>query len=220
MAIFQFLFYLGIINIIFRFLWKWIFVLPLAILFAVLKFDYGMRFIKVFGIYLMVSLTALLTLGFVAETPTILSLIFYPLIGAFVIFMGLASSQHETRKQAYQTGDYELMRIIERDAGFEAIILIGAVIFYIFALFIPAVSSNSLIELLFKVIQWIYSIPVIGWIIGIGGVLFLLTTIFHGIFAFGAMMIGIFGKFKKEKPTNEVISVEVEQNPIPYANTN
>ena len=98
MTIFQFLFYLGIINIIFSFLWKWIFVLPMAILFAVFKFDYGIRFIKVFGVYLMVSLTALLTLGAVGEPPTILTLIFYPLIGAFLIFMRLGINLHKARK--------------------------------------------------------------------------------------------------------------------------
>ena len=30
MSIFGFLFYIGIINIIFNFFWKWIFVLPMA----------------------------------------------------------------------------------------------------------------------------------------------------------------------------------------------
>ncbi len=209
MNIFQFLFYLGIINIIFSFLWKWVFVLPSAILFTAIKFDFGMYFVKLFGIYLMTSLMALLTLGALGETPSLLSMVVYPLVGAFVIFIGLASNQYEARKQAYQSNDYEMIRTIQKDAGFEVFALIGAVVFYIFVLFVPSVSANSLIVSLFSAIQWIYGIPIVGWLIGIGGVLFLLNTLYHGLFAFGAIVVGIVSVFKKKQAV-EVIEADIE----------
>lgn len=206
MNIFQFLFYLGIINIVFSFLWKWVFVLPTAFLFSVLKFDFGMRFVKIFGVYLMVSLVTLLTLSALGETPSVLSIIFYPLLGAFVIFMSLAINQYEARKQAYQSYDYELMAHIKKESNFEAIVLIGSVLFYIFVLFVPVISANALIVFLFTAIQWVYNIPVIGWIIGIGGVFFLINTIFHGLFAFGVITTGLLGMLKKNKTVEVIIN--------------
>jgi len=213
-SIIQFIFYLGIIHIIFNFLWKWVFVLPLSIVFTVLKFDYGSRLIKIFGVYLMVSLTALFTLGAIGEDPSWFSIIFYPLLGALVIFMGMASAEYEIRKEAYQTSNFELIRMVERDANFNAIVLLGSVIFYLFVLFIPIVSQNSLIIILFEAIEWIYNIPIIGWLIAIGGIFFLLGTIFNGIFATGFIMVSLFVKPKKEEAvvvSTEDIKIELNQ---------
>ncbi len=201
MNILQFLFYLGIVNIIFGFVWKWIFVLPTAFLFALINFDYGMRFVKVFGTYLLVSLTAILTLAALGENPSGLALIFYPLVGAFIIFMGFASNTHEARKEASASMDWQMMRRLEQDSGFEAILMLGAVVFYLVTLFIPVIAVNTLTEWLFKVIDWAFNLPVIGWLIGIGGVFFLLGIIFHGIFAAGFLIASLVGKFRKSPVT-------------------
>lgn len=214
MAFIQFIFFLGIIHIVFNFLWKWVFVLPLSVVFTVLKFEYGSRLIKIFGVYLMVSLTALFTLGAMGENLSWFSIIFYPLVGALIIFMGMASAEYEIRKDAYQTSDFELIRLVERDANFNAIVLFGSVIFYIFVLFIPSVSQNSLIIILFQAIEWIYNIPIIGWLIAISGVFFLLGTIFNGIFATGFIMVNLFVKPKKEEAivvATEDIKIELNQ---------
>lgn len=194
-----FIFYLGIIHIVFHFLWKWVFVLPLSIVFAVLKYDhYGSRFMRIFGVYLMVSLTALFTLSFINENPNWFSIILYPFVGALIIFMGLANAEYQARKEAYQTGDFELIRLLERDANFKAIVLLGSVVFYIFVLFFPFISQNALIYILYRAIEWIYNIPVIGWLIAIGGVFFLLGTIFNGILATGMIIASLFVKSEKE----------------------
>lgn len=211
MNIFQFLFYLGIINIIFGFVWKWVFALPAAFLFALLNFDYGMRAVKVFGSYLLVSLTALLTLVALGNNPSGLALIFYPLIGAFVLFMAYASNQYEARKEASATMDWQMIQRLERDSGFEAILMFGVVILYIITLFIPSIAANSLNEWLFRVIDWIFNLPVIGWLMGIGGVFFLLNIIFHGLFAMGFITASVIGKFKKEKTNNNPI-IEKKEN--------
>ena len=52
MSIFTFIIFLGIINIVFGFIWKWVFVLPSALLFTVIKFrlpDVGRVFAGNFG---------------------------------------------------------------------------------------------------------------------------------------------------------------------------
>ena len=212
MNILQFLFYLGIINIIFGFVWKWIFALPAAFLFALLNFDYGMRAVKIFGSYLLVSLTALLTLAALGNNPSGLALIFYPLIGAFVLFMAYANNQYEARKEASATMDWQMTQRLERDSGFEAILMFGVVIFYVITLFIPAIAVNGLNEWLFRVIDWIFNLPVIGWLIGIGGVFFLLNIIFHGLFAVGFITASIVAKFRREKTHTNVVDNKKEND--------
>lgn len=201
MNIFQFLFYLGIINIIFGFVWKWVFALPAAFLFALLNFDYGMRAVKIFGSYLLVSLTALLTLAALGENPSGLALVFYPLIGAFVLFMAYASNQYEARKEASATMDWQTMQRLEKDSGFEAILTFGVIILYVITLFVPSIATNGLNEWLFRVIDWIFNMPIIGWLMGFGGVFFLLNIIFHGIFATGFVIASLVGKFRKVPAT-------------------
>jgi hypothetical protein len=208
---FQFIIGLGIINIIFNFLWKWVFVLPISILFSILNLsNLGGRLIKTFGVYLMVSLIGLFTLTTLGESPGVLSLIFYPLIGAFVIFTGLAVGQYELHKEAYQKQDFALIEIFEKNVAFNIYIMISSIIFYVIVLFIPTVSANLLVEFIFSSIQWVYNIPVIGLIIGIGGVLFLINTIFHGILIFGTTLIGVKNVFKKEEITKEVIIKDIK----------
>lgn len=211
MNIFQFLFYLGIINIIFGFVWKWVFALPAAFLFALLNFDYGMRAVKIFGSYLLVSLTALLTLAALGENPSGLALIFYPLIGAFVLFMAYASNQYEARKEASATMDWQMIQRLERDAGFETILTFGVIILFVITLFVPSIATNGLNEWLFSVIDWIFNLPIIGWLIGIGGVFFLLNIIFHGIFATGFVIASLVGKFRKA-PTTQITAEQTNSD--------
>lgn len=210
MTIFGFLFYLGIINIIFGFFWKWVIVLPMALILTIAKLEiYGMRAVKVFGTYLLVSLVALLTLTALGKEPSGLALLFYPLIGAFVLVMGFASNQYEARKEAHQTNNYYLMQRLEQDTSFEMFATVGAIVFYIFALFVPAVSANALIVFLFGVIDWAYNLPIIGFLLGIGGVFFLLSTIFYGVFAIGGLAALAINKIKGEKPSDaRVVATE------------
>ena len=53
MNIFEFLFYLGIIHIIFGFIWKWTLLLP-ALLLALVNFPDGIKIVKIFGSYLLI----------------------------------------------------------------------------------------------------------------------------------------------------------------------
>ncbi len=181
MSIFIFLIFLGIINIVFGFIWKWIFVLPTAFLFAVLKLDRAMLLIKAFGAYLLISLTALATLLALQNISGGWKLLFFPFVGAFVLFMGFASNAYEQRKEARMSYDFTLMDQIERNAWFDVILMFGSLVLYILILFIPAIAVNPMNEWLFNVIMWAYKLPVIGWLIGIGGFIFMLGIIWHGL---------------------------------------
>lgn len=196
MNILQFLFYLGIVNIIFGFVWQWVAVVPAALFFALLKFDYGMRLIKLVGTYLLVSLTTILTIIALGSNPNLLAIILYPLIGAFILFMGFANNSYQARKEAQASQDWQMLYRLDEESGFDAIIMIGALILYLVMLFIPAIAINDFTELLYNLIDWIYNLPIIGWIIGLLGIAVLFNTIFQGVFVIAAFAFEFTEKIK------------------------
>ena len=125
MGIFQYLVFLGIINIVFSFLWKWLVLIPISILFVIIKFDKGILVFKAFGAYLLISLTALTTLLALEDVESGWKLLMIPILGAFVLFMGFASNLHEQRKQARMNYDFHLMEKIEENAWFDVILIFG-----------------------------------------------------------------------------------------------
>ena len=72
MGFLRFLFFLGIINIVFGFLWKWIISLPMAALVTLIRFDKGIWVVKAFGAYLLVSLTTIITLVAISDFNSII----------------------------------------------------------------------------------------------------------------------------------------------------
>lgn len=211
MNILRYIVFLGILNIVFGFLWKWVFVLPCALLFTLLKLNKAMILIKGFGAYLLVSLTALLTLSAVHDNPGLFSMISYPLLGGFVLYMSVAQNTYEGQKQAMMTGDYELLDSLKYDG----ILIIGTLVLFVITLFVPIIAYNPLTLLLMGVIAWAYELPVIGWLLGIGGVLFLLSIIWYG-FIFSIMLFGaISSKIRRKSDTakaekkDEIVDAEI-----------
>lgn len=188
----KYLFYLGVINIVFGFVWKWVVVLPTAILFTFLKIDNAMHLVKVFGAYLIVSLTALLTLSAIKGSSGIMTII-YPLVGGFILFMSHASNAYELRKQAQLNYDFEAIESLK----YEGFYMVGAVAFFILTLFLPIIADNSLIDFLLKVIDWIFILPVIGWIVRLGGAMMVIAIIFQGLVVSGVLIGTLVGKVKK-----------------------
>ncbi|MCX6763306.1 MAG: DnaJ domain-containing protein [Candidatus Moranbacteria bacterium] len=200
MNIFTFLIYLGILNIIFGFIWKWIFVLPVALLFTLIKLDRAMIIVKAFGAYLLISLTAFFTL-IAIEDGSGWKLLFFPLVGAFVLFMGFAQNIYEQRKQASINYDYALMEQIARNEKYDLVITFGSIFLYALILFFPTVGINPINGLILKIIQWIYEFPIIGFLIGIGGFFFMLSFIWYGIIMLLALIGSAYNKL--EGKTNE-----------------
>ena len=200
MNIFQFIIYLGVVNIIFGFLWKWIFLIPISFLFALLRINKGIYLVKAFGAYLLVSLTALFTLG--ALTLRLLqgnystaSTILFLLIGGFFLYMGFASNSYEARKHAALEYDYKLIESLKYDGLF----MIGGLVLYVIILFAPIVAKNRLTQWLFYVIDWACNLPIIGWLLAFGGVIFLISIVWHGILACVLLIGSIVGNWKEPR---------------------
>ncbi len=203
MGFFTFLIFLGIINIVFGFIWKWVFVLPSAIIFTTINLGRAMLLVKAFGAYLLISMTAIATLLALQNGSGGLKLILFPVVGAFVLFMGFASNAYEQRKQASMNYDFNLLSQIDRDAWFDVVLMFGSLVLYILILFIPSIAVNPMNEWLFDVIVWAYDLPVLGWIIGIGGFVFMLGVIWHGLLMLLMLGGGIYMKIRGEQINEE-----------------
>ena len=202
LGIFQFLVYLGVVQILFGFIWKWVFVLPISFLFAVLKMGKGAYFVKALGTYLLVSLTARLVLIslstpiiFQGRPPGSLFLVL-PFIGGFVLYMGLGKSSYEAHKQAMTKHDYVSLKMLQYDGFF----IIGALLLYVVVLFAPSIATNPLTQWLVGVMEWIYNLPVVGWLVAGGAIIFLISIIWHGIL-FSLLPVGWVVAKIKRKPT-------------------
>jgi len=189
----DYLLFLGVIFIVF-WLWNLAFTLLGSLIFALIRWNKGTYLIKAFNIYIFVSLTALLTLGVMVENPGIASLVLLPLIGGFIIFTSLGQDAYDKQKEAMMHYDYELLENLKYDGLF----IFGALILFVIALFLPIIAVNPLTEWLFKITEWAYNIKILGWILRIGGAIFLLAFVWQGIL-FSLLLIGaIIGKIKGE----------------------
>ncbi|MBU0528475.1 hypothetical protein KKF86_01790 [bacterium] len=200
MDLLRFIYYLGIIHLIFGFVWKWVAVLPTSLFFALIRFDKGVWIIKSVGAYFLVSVTAILALTATQEKELLLSIIYY-LIGGFALFIGFTSNTYEAQKQAAQTYDYEMMDSLKYDTY----ITIGSLILFIIIGFIPSISVNYLTISFFELTDWVLDIKIIGWLVGIGGVLFLLNMFWYGLISSGLMIASIISIFRKKNLKNQLI---------------
>ena len=131
---------------------------------------------------------------------SIASVILFCFTGAFVLYMSFAENLYEARKQAVMEYDYNLMKVLQYDELF----VIVAPVLYIVTLFIPIIARNALTQWLFYAMNWIYNLPVIGWLIGIAGILILLNIIWRGILASILLIGSIIGKVKKRPRHNAI----------------
>jgi hypothetical protein len=189
--IFQYIFYLGIILFIFDFIWKWIISPINALLIEFLirlpesvvdkwiaLVDKWIALIKAFKCYLLTSLVAALTLKVIRDNPNILSIILFAFIGVFALYITFASSLYEAQKEGITIKEYEI------------ILMFGTIILFIIALFIPVIAINPLTIWLFKVIDWIYNLKVIGWLIRFIGILYVLAISWYGFWC-GFLLVSL-----------------------------
>jgi hypothetical protein len=216
MNLLQFLFYLGTIYLIFSFVWQWVFVLPAVILLTAIKFSEGVKLIKILGTYLFVSLVAILTTTALKENSSIVSLVLYPALGALMLFIGFSRSVYERRQEARAAFDWEEMSKIERDATFDGVVIVGALILYFVALFIPSLSINPLTRWFWEVTDWSLHLPIIGVLIGVIGLLISLSVAFQGIVVSGVLVNEALANLKKtfSGKSNNPQPAQVEEKSI------
>jgi uncharacterized membrane protein YhaH (DUF805 family) len=206
MEFFQYISNLGIIVFTLHFLWDWIIVFPATILFMFLKLDKLGFFLRIAGFYLMVSLFVILTSGAIQGSPALWSKLLYSAVGFFVLYLTVGGSMYSKEKEARMYGNYELLRLLRYDGLF----LIGSMLFFVFALFVPQITFNPTTLWLIHIIDWAKSLPIIGFLLGIFGALVLLNT----LFAVPTMLFGLlcwYQSKKEQKPQAIPIDNSISQ---------
>lgn len=179
--------HLGVVAMVFRFIWRWIITLPAEILFSIVPFNIGMRLVNISQYYFLTSLLAMLTILSLGENPSKFVLVSYCFIGICVLFVGYASDLYDAQKEAQSCFDRKMEEQIEKDASFGKFLLLGAFIFYILALLVPSILSNNVTDLLLTIVTWLKTPPILWWFIGIIVVVFLIAIFFQGLYVYGTV---------------------------------
>jgi hypothetical protein len=195
MNIFEYLIYLGIIQLLYSFIFQWI-SMALAMLMIALRIKtWGMYLVKTLNLYLYVSILGVLTVFALQDNTSIISLLLFTVVGLFFAFSTIGGGMYQGYKEASQSGAYDALEAMKYDTYF----LYGSLIYFIVVLFVPSLATTLPVQLLFSLISWVYSLPIIGFLLGIFGVFSMLGTFFQAIVMGGAGVAILFGKFRNNK---------------------
>lgn len=192
MFVLEYLFFLGIAFIVF-WLVNALLGLLAALAITITKLDKLAYITTALSGYVFVSLAVLLTLGFIHMNPGTASTIVLPIIGGLIVFMSLGQSVAERERKLIETHDYESLALLRYDGLF----VIGLTVLFVVMLFVPFIAQNPFTMRLLTLIDWAYNVRILGWILRIGGALFMLAFVFQGFFFIIALIGSVIGAFRK-----------------------
>ena len=182
MEIFRYIFELGIVFIVFNIIWFLLSSLPKTML-NISNTSSSIEYIlKIIQYFLLASLTSITSSSFILKNNINQNYApWYFVLGGFVLFLYLIS-KYEKKKLFKMAFKFNKQIINKKDTliyephiiGF-ALIFFGLTIKYKFL--IETIFNRWLIENIYG----IYKIPIIGWFIGLAGILFLFTILAKGI---------------------------------------
>ncbi|MDD5741952.1 MAG: hypothetical protein PHX87_00825 [Candidatus Peribacteraceae bacterium] len=202
------LYQIALIIAFFGFVWKFIF-----LAFAAGSVVWRPTFFigKAIGYYLLVSLIALQTLVSL-EDASFGYAIFMLIFGAILVFFLVGGGMAEVQKEMHQSGSYESYDLLKYDGLF----LIGSVIFYIVAMFVPFLAATPPVFWAAHALDWVASIPIVGFLLALyGGWTFLgllfSMVLYGGIAAvFSAAFLYKKAGFGKAKEAEKIIDVPAD----------
>lgn len=190
MEIFQYIFYLGVINIVFSAGWK-----LLATVVSSLLNDIGINkdttflFFKMVGYYILVSLAALVTVSHMKTTYT-LAAMSYAIIGTFVIYATIASNLERNRWRAVMNYERKRIRVMRVD-GY---LLMASILLFIITIIKPAIAQLPPLQWLLSTIDAIYDFWLLKVIIGFFAFFYMINIILRGIKASDEVFALIFNR--------------------------
>ena len=222
MDVFRYIFELGIVFIVFNIIWFLLSSLPKMMLTLSIKnssLDYILRVIQYF---LLASLTSITSTSFILNNNVNQNYApWYFIIGGFVLFLYLISKYEKKKlfKMAFQVNK---QMINKKDALIYEPHIIGfAIIFFALSTKYEFLIDTILNRWLIENIYGIYKIPIIGWFIGLAGLLFLFTILAKGTNTIRNILIKvqsiISGRPIETKRTNNIFdsfnNISPESNP-------
>ena len=177
MEIFEYIFYIGVINIVFSAGWK-----LLATLLSSLLSDLGVNkdssflVFKTIGYYILVSLAALVTVQHMHATYQLAAMV-YAITGTFVIYATIASNLERNRWRAVMNFERKRIQVMRYD-GY---LLMACIVLFIVTLLQPGIANLPLLHWLLQTIDHIFNAPVLKWVIGFFAFFYMLNILFRGI---------------------------------------
>lgn len=180
MSILEYLAIMGIINFLMMFISEGVFILTGLIGVALRVPVYGRSFrvstflANALNVYLLASLTALLTLSAIQARQSVVLVLFFSIVGGIAILWattkpiyekmesGVYQEKQAAKERSYQAGDHALLSIC-------------SIVFFVLSLVIPAIAVNPFSTWLLRGVGTMYELPVIGWILFFGGAAMMLA---------------------------------------------
>lgn len=190
MKIFEFIFYLGVITIIFTSVWKFITTIASSLLKDLgIDKDHTFLFFKTVGYYILVSLAALKTVAQMQDAYRFTAVI-YAVLGTFVIYSTIASNLERNRWRAVMNFEQKRTRVMRYD-GY---LLMACIVLFIITLIKPTIANLPPHNWLLSTIDKIYNTPVVKWIIGFFAFFYMLNILFKGLKASDEVLNSIFNR--------------------------
>lgn len=198
MALFEFIFNLGVVVIIFTTAWKLIATIFTNLLQAIgIHKDYTFLIFKSLSYYILVSITALITVEQMQNSNYTFATILYAIAGTFVIYATIAGNLERNRWRAVL--NYERKRI--RVMRFDGYLLMACIVLFISTLIKPEIAEQPMHLWIRNTIDQIYNTPVLKFFIGFFAFFYMINMIIRGIKATDQVMDMILNR-KKTDPGN------------------
>ncbi len=177
MDVVRFVFYMGVIQIVFSTLWKFIATMLAGLLESIgLNRDVSFLGFKAAGYYILVSVSALVTWDMMVGGSTLTAAL-VAIAGVFIMYTTIAGNLERNRWRAVMNFERKRVQVMR----FDGYLLIGSVVLFLITLAIPGIADNPVNRGVRKFIDLVYHTPVIGWIVGLGALFYMLHIIFKGM---------------------------------------
>ncbi len=177
MDVIKFVFYMGVIQIVFSTLWKFIATFASSLFQSIgLNKDLSFLGFKAAGYYILVSVSALVTWDMMVKGSTVTAAI-VGVAGTFIIYTTIAGNLERNRWRAVMNFERKRVQVMR----FDGYLLIGSVALFLVTLALPEIATNPVNNGFRTFIDNVYKTPVIGWIVGLGALFYMLHIIFKGM---------------------------------------
>ena len=228
MEIVKFVFFLGIVYIVFSIIWFLLATIPKMLFKQTSSKNIESYILKTLQYYFIGSLTSLASLNFITDNNiTAESGPLYIVTGGVVLFLYLAGKM-ERNKMLFHFKSFITKNFSTTILKYEPHLIGFTMVLYALSIGIPNLVNNPINSWFLKSIHDFYDTPIIGWIIGFAGIFFLMTIFFRGINAIKKILLHvnslisgkpveqkksstIFDQFKNMTDQNNPIKSEQEQ---------
>lgn len=168
----------------------------------------GVYLSKTISFYIFTSILGLLFYSASTLKPTGISSTVAFIIGLLTVYTTIGSGMYEKEKYAKETCNYELLSFLKYDFIF----LVLSLVYYVLLVNFPFLAINKLTVQVVYLIEYIYSIQIIGVIVQIISVLYFFSICFYGIIFAAMTFTAIVSYLKDRWNSKKSSSVNVTQN--------